>query len=160
MSASFLAVVFASTTAAEDALSEFTSAAHKSEQAVRDAVVVSRTGSGAIELEQTQELAEGEGLVGGGTAGLVAGLLFGFPVGGALLGLAGGAFAGLRDTGIPNKRMRELGEGLSRGQAALCVLVDAGAAGWTRDALSRYGTVAEVELGSASSEPYAGRNSR
>lgn len=146
MTTSFLAVVLASSAAAEEALSEFSTGARETDLAVRDAVIVSRTSSGAIELEQSRELAAGEGLVGGGTAGLVAGLLFGLPVGGALLGLAGGAIAGLRDTGIPNPRVRELGEGLSPGQAALCVLVDAAASGLARDALSRYGEVVEVEL--------------
>jgi uncharacterized membrane protein len=154
VTASFLAVVCASPAAAEEALTGFSSAAHEFDLDVHDAVVVSRTGSGAIELDQTRELAAGEGLVSGGTAGLVAGVLFGLPIGAALLGLAGGAFAGLRDTGIPNASMRELGEGLTPGQAALCVLVDAASAGRTRELLGRYGAVAEVELESGSgSEP-------
>jgi uncharacterized membrane protein len=122
------------------------------EVGVRDVAVVARTEGDRIELQQTREIAPGEGLVGGGTAGLIAGLLLGLPVGGALLGLAGGAVIGLRDTGIPDRRLRALGEDLEPGQALLCVLVDAGAVERAREVLGRYGTVLEVEL-SSDSEP-------
>jgi uncharacterized membrane protein len=117
---------------------------------VRDAAVVLRTENGRIELVQTREVAPGEGLVGGGTVGLIAGLLLGLPVGGALLGLAGGAVFGFRDTGIPDSRLREVGAELKPGQAMLCVLVEADALARTREALRRYGTVVEVELSSGS----------
>ena len=65
----------------------------------RDAAVVVRTEAGRIELEQAHEMAAGETLVGGGTVGLVAGLLLGLPVGGALLGLAGGLCTGCATEG-------------------------------------------------------------
>ena len=65
-----------------------------------------------------------------------------------LLAYVGGALLGLRDTGIPNKRLRQLGEDLQPGQAILCVLVDAAAVARTREALQRYGTTFEVELSS------------
>ena len=121
------------------------------EVSVRDAAIVVRTESGRIELQQTRELAAGEAIVGGGTAGFVAGMLFGVPIGGALIGLAGGALFGIRDKGIPDNRLRQVGEDLQPGQAVLCVLVDVGVARM-REALGRYGTVFEVEL-SASSGP-------
>lgn len=145
----FLAVAFASPEAAEDAAGEL----HGLEDlAVRDVAVVLCTPQGRIELQQTRGAAAGEALVGVGTAGIVAGLLLGFPVAGALIGLAGGAVFGLRDHGIPDDRMRELGEDLRPGQALLCVLVDAGETAQARGALSRYGVVTEVEL-SSGSEP-------
>jgi uncharacterized membrane protein len=115
---------------------------------VRDAVVVVRTEAGRIELEQSHELAAGEALVGGGSAGLIAGLLLGLPVGGALLGLAGGLAYGLRDRGLPDSRMRELGADLQPGQAVLCVLVDDDDAADAREGLSRYGAVFDVALAS------------
>ena len=113
---------------------------------VRDAAVVARTESGRIELLQTREIAPGEGVIGGGTVGLVAGVLLGLPVGGALLGLASGALFGMRDTGIPDSRLRKLGAALQPGQAVLCVLVDADGIKPTREALGCYGAVFDVEL--------------
>ena len=145
---SFVAVVFESAAAAEDAL-PVVRALDADGVSVRDAAIVVRTGRGRIELHQTREIAAGEAIVGGGAAGLVAGVLLGLPVSGALVGLAGGAVFGIRDTGIPDRRLRELGQGLQPGQAVLCVLVDADGVARTRDTLGRYGTVFEVELSTA-----------
>lgn len=146
----FLAVVFQTAGAAEEALATVHDLDDRQDVCVRDAAIVLRTESGRIELMQTREIALGEGVVGGGTVGLVAGLLLGLPVGGALLGLAGGGLFGIRDTGIPDGRLRELGADLKPGQAVLCVLVDANALVQARDALDRYGAVAEVEISSGS----------
>lgn len=144
---SFVAVRFESAGAAEDALPTVRELDTEPDVSVRDAVVVVHTERGRIELEQTRGIAEGDAVVGVGSAGLVAGLLLGIPVGGALLGLAGGALIGLRDSGIPDSRLRELGEELQPGHAVLCVLVDS-AVGLqrVRETLRRYGTVVEVEL--------------
>jgi uncharacterized membrane protein len=111
----------------------------------RDAVVVSRSASGRIELRQTRQIAAGEGVVAGGTAGFVAGMLLGGPIGGALLGMLGGGVVGTRDTGVPDTRLRELGEALPPGEALLCVLVDAKDAAAVRKALEPYGEVADAD---------------
>ncbi len=146
----FLAVVFPSAGEAEHASDELS---HREDDLVlRDVAVVTRTPHGAIELQQTSGVAAGDALVGVGTAGLVAGLLLGVPVVGALVGLLGGGVWGVRDTGIPDSRMRKLGEDLQPGQAVLCVLVDPECAPRARDLLSGYGTVTEVAL-SSGSEP-------
>lgn len=146
---SFVAVAFESVAAAEDALPAVRELDAQPDVSVHDVVVVIHTDRGRIELEQTRGIAEGEAVVGAGSAGLVAGLLLGLPVGGALVGLAGGALFGLRDTGIPDGRLRELGQDLQPGHALLCVLVDSGVGRQrVREALGRYGTVVEVELSS------------
>lgn len=147
---SFVAVVFESAAAAEDALRAVRDTSD--DLSIQDAAVVVRTERGRIEVQQTRQIAPAEALTGGGTVGLVAGVLLGLPVGGALLGLAAGTVLGLRDTGIPDSRLRQLGEDLRSGQALLCVLVDAGAVAGGREALGRYGRVFEVEL-SADSPP-------
>ena len=152
---SFLALVFETTSAAEDALSTVRDLSGEQDVSVRDAALVLRTESGRIELQQTRQIAAGEGIVSGGSAALVAGLLLGVPVGAALVGMAGGALFGLRDTGIPDDRMRKLGADLQPGQAVLCVLVDIEGIDRTRETLSRYGTVFEVAL-SAESESGSG----
>lgn len=147
----FVAVVFESAAAAEDALPTVRELDAEPDVSVRDAVVVICTERGRIELEQTRGIAEGEAVVGAGSAGLVLGLLLGLPVGGAVVGLAGGALLGLRDTGIPDSRLRELGQELQPGHALLCVLVDAGVGlQRVRETLRRYGTVVDVELASDS----------
>jgi uncharacterized membrane protein len=146
----FVAVVLEHDHSPDEALATVRALRAHKDVSVRDAAVVIRTAIGRIELQQTKQIAPGESIVGGGTAGLVAGLLLGLPIGGALVGLAGGALLGLRDTGIPNKRMRQLGEDLQPGQSLLCVLVnaDTDAVARTREALERYGTAFEVELSS------------
>lgn len=145
-STSFIAVRFDSVAEAESALPHV----RELDAHVSDAAVVVRTEVGRIELQQAHEVAAGEALVGGGSAGLVAGLVLGLPVGGALLGLAGGLVYGLRDRGLPDRRMRQLGEDLAPGHAVLCVLVDDADLPGAREALSRYGAVFEVKLGSDS----------
>jgi uncharacterized membrane protein len=140
-----LAVAFASPEEAEDAVGEVRAL---KDLALEDVAVVVCTPPGQIELHQTGGAAVGDALVGVGTAGLVAGLLLGFPIVGALVGLAGGAVWGVRDQGLSDSRMRELGKQLEPGQALLCALVDAGAGAQARAALGRYGAVTEVELSS------------
>jgi uncharacterized membrane protein len=145
----FLAVAFEGVAAAEDALRTVGKLDADEDVSIRDAAVVVRTEAGRIELEQTHEVAAGEGVVAGGAVGLVAGLLLGLPVGGALLGLLGGAGFGLRDTGIPDRRLRQLGQDLQPGHAVLCVLVDADGVARTREVLGRYGVVLDTELSPA-----------
>ena len=81
----------------------------------------------------------------GGTVGFVAGMLLGGPVGGALLGMLGGGVWGARDTGVPDARLRELGESLAPGGALLCALVKADGAAAVREALAPYGEVADAD---------------
>jgi uncharacterized membrane protein len=119
---------------------------------VVDAVVVVKQPGGHIDLHQTRGTSAGEGAVAGGTVGLLAGLLLGVPVGAALAGiLAGGAF-GLRDTGIPDERLRKLGQDLTPEQAVLCVLVEPAELPQLRGALGPYGGEV-VEAGVSSVAP-------
>jgi len=98
-----------------------------------------------VELHQQHQVAAGEGVVAGGSVGFVAGMLLGGPIGGALLGMLGGGIWGARDTGVPDARLRELGESLTPGGALLCVLVEADAAAAACGALEPYGDVADAD---------------
>ena len=111
---------------------------------IDDVVVVTRLESGRVELHQTNQIAAGEGVVAGGAVGFVAGMLLGGPVGGALLGMLGGGLWGARDTGVPDARLRELGESLAPGRALLCALVEAGDAAAACEQLAPYGEVADA----------------
>jgi len=126
--------------AAEDALAET-----RELKGVRDAAIVTRTEHGHVELRQTHQIAAGEGVVAGGTVGFVAGMLLGGPIGGALLGMLGGGLFASRDTGLPDARLRELGESLTPEGALLCVLVEAEGAGPAREKLAGYGEVADAD---------------
>lgn len=90
---------------------------------LHDAAIVHKTEAGDIQLEQTTELSPKTGAIAGGSIGVLLGLAIGGPIGAAALGALAGTAAGLFDTGIANKHLKELGEALEPGQAALCVLV-------------------------------------
>jgi uncharacterized membrane protein len=139
-------VAFASAEEAEHARVVVRNLDRKGGPGVRDMAVVVRTPDGRVELHQKEELAAGEGAVAGGSAGLIAGLLLGIPVVGALVGILGGGGFGLRDTGIPNERLRQIGSDLEPGHAALCVLVDEYGLPQVREALASYGDVLETGL--------------
>ena len=106
---------------------------------------MTRLENGRVELHQTHQIAAGEGVVAGGTVGFVAGMLLGGPIGGALLGMLGGGVWGARDTGVPDARLRELGESLAPGGALLCLLVKPADAAAAREALAAYGEVADAD---------------
>ena len=98
-----------------------------------------------MELHQTHQVASGEGVVAGGTVGFVAGMLLGGPIGAALLGMLGGGIWGARDTGVPDARLRELGDTVAPGGALLCALVKADDAALVREGLAAYGEVADAD---------------
>ncbi len=104
-----------------------------------DAAIVVRDHQGHIQLRQTRDRSIGESSVAGGTVGLLAGLLFGIPVGAALLGLLAGGGLGLHDRGIKDDRLRELGKSLQTDQAVLCVLVSPAVLAEVHDRIAPYG---------------------
>ncbi len=91
-----------------------------------DAAIVVRDERGRTRIVQTRDLSTAQGAMSGSWLGLLAGL---FVPGGALVGMAlgaaaGGLFAKLRDKGINDDEMKQWGEQLSDGQAALFLLVE------------------------------------
>ena len=90
---------------------------------VADAVVVVRDDKGKVRLRQLYNLTAA-GAASGGFWGALIGLLFLNPLFGFALGAAAGAISGaLRDVGIDDNFMKDLGETLKPGTAALCVLI-------------------------------------
>lgn len=94
-----------------------------------DAAVVSRKPDGKLHIHETEDVTPGRGATVGGILGGVLGIVAG-PAGivtGAAIGaVVGGATAELWDSGIPHKRLTEIGKGLSPGRAALVVLTETG----------------------------------
>lgn len=91
-----------------------------------DAAIVTRDDRGRIRINQTRDVSATQGAVSGSWLGLLAGL---FVPGGALVGMAlgaaaGGLFGKLHDKGINDNEMKQWGEELDSGEAALFLLVE------------------------------------
>ncbi|WP_141579632.1 DUF1269 domain-containing protein [Actinomadura sp. WMMA1423] len=89
-----------------------------------DVVIVERRQDGKIKLHQARNLAAGGALGGAAWGGLI-GLIFFMPLlGMAIGGAAGAAMGASADIGIDNEFMRDLGENLPPGTAAVFMLVE------------------------------------
>ncbi|MGI5328493.1 DUF1269 domain-containing protein [Actinomadura nitritigenes] len=89
-----------------------------------DIVVVERKENGKIKLRQARNMAAG-GAVGGAAWGGLIGLIFFMPLlGMAIGGATGAAMGAAADTGIDDDFMRNLGQRLPPGGAAVFVLID------------------------------------
>jgi uncharacterized membrane protein len=92
---------------------------------VEDAAIVVKERSGRIRIHQTKDVDAPKGAMAGSWVGLLGGLLFMAPLIGAVLGAAiGGIWAKLRDIGISDRQMKEMGEELRPGDAALFLLFE------------------------------------
>ncbi len=90
---------------------------------MEDVVVVTRDMDGRVKLNQSVNLVTG-GAIGGGLWGTLIGLLFLNPIVGAAVGAGAGAIAGkFSDMGIDDDFLRDVGQSLDKGGAAVGVLV-------------------------------------
>jgi uncharacterized membrane protein len=90
---------------------------------VDDAAIMSKDANGKPKLEQLHNLA-GAGALGGAFWGMLFGLLFFIPIFGLAVGAAAGALAGsMSDVGIDDKFIKQVGESITPGTAALFLLV-------------------------------------
>jgi uncharacterized membrane protein len=88
-----------------------------------DAVIAVKQPNGKVKLNQIFHPAAA-GAVSGTFWGMLIGWLFLMPVAGAALGAAGGALGGaMTDLGIDDKFMKEIGQTLQSGNAALFLLI-------------------------------------
>jgi uncharacterized membrane protein len=90
---------------------------------MEDVVVVTKNDKGKVKLHQSLNLTAA-GAVGGAFWGMLIGMIFLNPMVGAAVGAGAGALSGkLRDLGISDNFMKELGETLKNNTSALFVLV-------------------------------------
>jgi uncharacterized membrane protein len=88
-----------------------------------DVVVVTKNEKGKVKLHQAVNLTAA-GAVGGSFWGMLIGMIFLNPLLGAAVGAGAGALSGkLRDVGISDEFMKELGANLTEGTSALFILV-------------------------------------
>jgi uncharacterized membrane protein len=105
---------------------------------LEDMVIVEHRGDGKIKLHQPS--LAGVGAAGGALWGGLIGLIFLMPLFGAAVGAASGAAAGaLTDRGIDDKFMKELGDKLPTGGAAVFVLVREATADKVVPEISKFG---------------------
>jgi uncharacterized membrane protein len=106
---------------------------------------------GKIKLQQTRDLNAGTGAGAGGWVGALLGIVggpLGMVAGGALGATVGGLWAKLRDIGIDDNKMKEMGESLGDGEAALFMLIAAHDCDALARELKRFdGMILETSLG-------------
>jgi uncharacterized membrane protein len=103
-----------------------------------DAVIVERRPDGKVKLHQPSMA--GRGAAGGALWGGLIGLIFLMPLFGMAIGAASGAAAGaLSDYGIDDNFMKELGDKLPNGAAAVLVLVREATRDKVVPEISKYG---------------------
>lgn len=122
-----IAVEFDEPLMAQELLLAFARLAKRNSVDIEDAAMVFKDDDGKIRLRQTRDVMPGQGAASGGWVGALVGIIggpLGILAGGALGAAAGGLFAKLRDVGIDDDHMKQMGEQLDRGSAALFVLLN------------------------------------
>jgi uncharacterized membrane protein len=109
---------------------------------VKEIAVVRRGDDSRLHIEESHDMSAGRVAYGGGTVGLLIGILGG-PLGMLVGGAAGAAIGGIAgkviDTGIPDDRLREIGALIAANTSALVAMVEPGQAESLRAALAQGG---------------------
>ena len=117
-----VAIAYPDADTAEKVRGELVQATKEKLLTLQDAVVVTHDADGKIKLHQAVSTA-GAGAAGGALWGGLIGLLFLAPVLGMAVGAASGAIAGkFTDVGVDDNFLKQLGEKLEPGSAALIAL--------------------------------------
>ncbi len=134
-----VAIAYPDTATAERVRQELIQARKEHLVELEDAVVVEHGPDGKIKLHQTVGTA-GVGAAGGAMWGGLIGLLFLAPLLGMAVGAASGAVAGkMTDIGVDDDFMKELGNKLPAGSAALIALGSTSARDKLLDRVRSYG---------------------
>ena len=94
---------------------------------IEDAAIIDKDESGRIRLVQSKDINPGQGASAGGLYGALIGIIggpLGMLAGGTLGAAAGGLWAKLRDIGIEDDHMKEMGERILPGENLLFLLLD------------------------------------
>jgi uncharacterized membrane protein len=120
--ADLIAVAYQDLPTAQRVASNLSDAVKQHVIELEDCVIVERRADGKVKLHQPS--LAGIGAAGGALWGGLIGLIFFMPLFGMALGAAAGAASGaLSDTGVDDRFMKQLGENLPEGGAALILLV-------------------------------------
>jgi len=92
---------------------------------IQNAAILKRDEQGKLHIKETADMTGGKGAVVGGVIGAVAGLIAGpFVLVTATGAIIGALAAKLRDSGFPDARLREIGEGLTPGSSAIIAVIE------------------------------------
>ena len=134
-----VAVAYPDVATAQRVRQELVEAAKEHLVKLEDAVVVEHQPDGKIKLHQAMSTT-GAGAAGGALWGGLIGLIFLAPLLGMAVGAASGALAGkLADVGVNDDFMKDLGDKLDTGMAALIVLGSTEAGDKVIDRIKGYG---------------------
>ena len=93
---------------------------------IEDAAIVDKDSNGKIRLRQSEDINAGQGATSGGFYGSLIGIIggpIGMLAGGALGAAAGGLWGKLRDIGIDDDHMKDMGERILPGENLLFLLL-------------------------------------
>jgi len=124
--ATLLAIRFDHPLKAQEALMAMVRIAEQHVMRIEDAAIVDKDANGKIRLRQSKDVNPGQGAVSGGLYGGLIGLIggpIGWIAGGALGAAAGGLWGKLRDIGIEDDHMKEMGERILPGENLLFLLL-------------------------------------
>ncbi|HZQ10797.1 MAG TPA: DUF1269 domain-containing protein [Anaerolineae bacterium] len=144
-----LIAIYPNSQAAEDGLKKVETAKQDQGVDIIDAAVVRRDENNQLHIHETEDVTGRRGATVGGILGGVLGIMAG--PGGILAGVAVGAVVGAAaasaiDTGIPHKRLTEIGNQLKPGGAALVILTEAGFSSFIESALGDEGVNLHAEM--------------
>ena len=120
---SFLVIKYPKADTAMAALEALKELSREKVVTLRDAVAITKTEDGKIQVHQTKDDSIGQGLVKGGLIGALLAILFG-PVGWIAMGAAAGGLFASFDRGIKNKLLKALGEDMTSSESAVALLVE------------------------------------
>ncbi len=113
--------------AADEALAKLNEFKKERAIAILDAAVIKRDANNKLHIKETADMGGGKGAVVGGVLGGIIGLIAGPPgvvLGGAIGAAVGGLTAKFVDAGIPDDRLRELGDALKPNQSAIVAIIE------------------------------------
>lgn len=113
--------------AADQALKDLKAAQKQKLIDIQDAAVIRRDENNKLHIKETADPGGGKGAAAGGAIGAVIGLIggpAGVVVGAAAGALVGGVTAKVIDSGIPDYRLEQIGDGLKPGTSAIVGIIE------------------------------------
>ena len=120
---SFLVIKYPKTETAMEALAVLQELSKEKVVKLKDAVAVTKTQEGNIQIHQTKDDSAGKGFLKGGLIGIIFAILFG-PAAWVAIGVVAGTALAMFDRGIKNKLLKELGKGMKIYESAVAILVE------------------------------------
>lgn len=143
-----LVAAFDTEKGAEEALHDLKDLKKEGLIGIRNAAVLWKDDKGKLSFKETADMRGGKGAAVGGVIGGVVGLIFPPSIlASAAVGAAvGGLSAKLRDSGFPDERLRQVGEGLKPNTSALIAVIEHTWVRQVEDQLREYGADIVTEV--------------